>query len=321
MPTSRRRCQPWRKISTGMWNSRPWEPRPALNIFPNPCWLFQSNPESNFFSTSSFNKMWEKKECLLFLYGCITFCTFLDFLSLLQTLAIDRTHSVHFPPAIIHFLGSVRTQFRCVKAGGEVDSKAELFSVRLYDSQRPQTSESSRLSSHDYKLGKAVYNSRAKRCRVREKGSRENLSVLFLDRGLGPRCRRALEWGQGSDLKHSSGFCGPGSALFTGEVTWAGADKDQKRSSQGFCDGALQLATVSGRRAPRPLPVTSQGLLLLLRKGMSLADSRPSNNSEGRDLNAWCCKAPAWRHRYWWSPRSAGCQTAMFTNILPPLTA
>lgn len=41
MPTSRRRCQPWRKISTRMWNSWPWEPRPALNIFLNP-WWFQS---------------------------------------------------------------------------------------------------------------------------------------------------------------------------------------------------------------------------------------------------------------------------------------
>lgn len=56
----------------------------------------------------------------------------------------------------------------------------------------------------------------------------ENLSVLFLDRSPGPWYRWALEWRQDSDLKNSWGFCGPGSAPFTGNVTWASKDEDQR---------------------------------------------------------------------------------------------
>lgn len=35
------RHQPWRKISTGMWNSKPWELKPSLNIFCNLWWFFK----------------------------------------------------------------------------------------------------------------------------------------------------------------------------------------------------------------------------------------------------------------------------------------
>ena len=38
-------------------------------------------------------------------------------------------------------------------------------------------------------------------------------------------------------------------------------------------------------------------------------------------LKSSCDAVKTQRHRYWGSSRSVGCQTAMFTNILPPLTA
>lgn len=142
----------------------------------------------------------------------------------------------------------------------------------------------------------------------------KNLSVLFLDRSFGPWYRCALEWSQDSDLKNSSGFCGPGSALL--QEVWHEPVRTKIREKQSWlawwsCTaGNCQWTQISSLATHDLLK-----LVLLLGKGWAPANAYPANK------NLWCFKPPTWRHRYWLSSRSVVCQTAMFTNILPPLTA
>lgn len=195
-----------------MWNSRPWEPRPALNIFLNPWWLFQGNPESNFFSTSIFNQ--SMSLLLLFLYSCITVSAFFFLFHVSRRLLLIK-------PIQLTFL-QCRPVFKTVLPHlDELKQRWDRFKSRIIHCNLQvsqllwmSVSEASKCSCLFLawlQAWQAIYNSRAKCRRVKEKGS-ENLSVLFLDRSPGPWYRWALEWRQDSDLKNSSGFCGPGSA-------------------------------------------------------------------------------------------------------------
>lgn len=168
------------------------------------------------------------------------------------------------------------------------------------------------LEHHDYKLGRQFTIVEQNAAGTEGKAA-ENLSVLFLDRNPGPWYHAALDWCQDGDLKNSSGFCGPGSALFTGNVTWASKDKHQKEGSRGFCDQALQLAAVSRR-------MTSWTSCCFWGKGCDPANSYLASGKI-RGTSTSVMVKPSNRHRYWMSSWSVMCQTAMLTSILPPLTA
>lgn len=107
---------------------------------------------------------------------------------MLQTLVIDQTHSVHFPPISSSFK-SVCTLFRRVKAEVRLIHKQNylLCFVSLTVPQTPvsEACKSLCLSSHDYKLGRQ-FTIVGLNAAGSERKAAENLSVLFLDRSPGP---------------------------------------------------------------------------------------------------------------------------------------
>lgn len=214
--------------STRMWNSRPWELRPAVNVFLNPCSWFQSNPEFNFFLAVSLNANKNVSLLLLLLYSCISTHFFPP---LLQSLVIRQTKSVHCPPAA----SSSNLIISHLEVGGSPDSNAEYFYTNLKVLHQPWTSVefgSEILSPllYDYRIGRQ-FTTAELNATGSDRTAAENLSVLFLARSHGPWYRWALEWRQDSDLENSSGFCGTGSAPFIRNVMCASKDEDQKEAA------------------------------------------------------------------------------------------
>lgn len=154
MPTSRRRCQPWRKISTRMWNSWPWEPRPALNIFLNP-WWFQSIPEISFLF--NFHVLCNVKKRLS-LYSSY-FLGFASFVSIYYFYFLLLPGASYWSNPFGSLSSNIFKFFYVCLYLIQVSKNSTCFDWNLLVSKLPWTLDSEAsvslcLSSHDNKLGR-----------------------------------------------------------------------------------------------------------------------------------------------------------------------
>lgn len=142
----------------------------------------------------------------------------------------------------------------------------------------------------------------------------KNLSVLFLDRSPGPWYRWALEWRQDSDLKNSSGFCGPGSAPL--QEMWHEPVRTKIREKQSWL--LWWSSTAANCQWTQTSLLATFDLLKLM---LHLSSGK---HLFGKLKSSYICDAVNLQPGdtdTGFSLGSVGCQTAMFTNILPPLTA
>lgn len=256
---------------------------------------------------------------LLFLYSCIT--SSLKKKTFTATDNIDQTHSVLFPPISSSFLFIPyldKRKQRWDRFKGRI-----IYCHSCLEQPVSQACKSLCFSSHDYKLGRQ-FTIVGLNATGSERKAAEKTSVCYFSIGaLAPDA--AEPWSDARTVIWRI----PLVSVALEVPLYRKCDMSQRRqrsnrSSRGFRDRALQLATVSGHKPPHPPHMTSWTSRCFSGRDelqQTLMQQIKKKKNQGKTYMCDVSEPPTWRHRYRLSALSVVCQTAMFTNILPPLTA